>query len=187
MTKAANAYLATQVTTTTQGELLIMLYDAAIKFLKQAKERMEAKDFAKKGILISRAIDIISELASSLNKEKGGEIAEKLSSLYLFCNVQLAKANLKMNTKMIDDVINILSNIRSAYAEILPEVEGKGSDASKATQSPKPAPDPQTQILPEQAAKPAAQPPADSAVESPKKTPVNLARQRAASAYGNSV
>ncbi|SKA74886.1 flagellar protein FliS [Paucidesulfovibrio gracilis DSM 16080] len=123
MSKAAHAYLATQVTTTTQGQLLIMLYDAAIKFLKQAKERIEAKDYAKKGILISRAMDIISELANSLNRDKGGKLANNLDSLYMFCNIRLAKANLKMDTRMIDEVLNILENIRSAYAQIVPETE----------------------------------------------------------------
>ncbi len=135
MSKAANAYLTTQVTTTSQGQLLVMLYDAGIKFLKQAKEYMIAKDYAKKGILISRAMDIITELASSLNKDKGGQIAENLQSLYTFCNIRLAKANMKMDTKMLDDVINILSNIRDAYSQILPQVEGEGSTTATAAAS----------------------------------------------------
>lgn len=130
MSKAANAYLATQVTTTSQGQLLIMLYDAGIKFLRQAREYMIAKDYAKKGILISRAMDIITELASSLNKERGGQIAENLQSLYTFCNIELAKANMKMDTKKIDDVVNILSNIRDAYSQILPQVEGETSQTA---------------------------------------------------------
>ncbi|MGE4469123.1 MAG: flagellar export chaperone FliS [Desulfovibrio sp.] len=132
MSKAAHAYLATQVTTTTQGQLLVMLYDAAIKFLKQAKERIEAKDYAKKGILISRAMDIISELANSLNRDKGGQLANNLDSLYMFCNIRLAKANLKMDTKMIDEVLNILENIRSAYAQIVPETERQISGQARA-------------------------------------------------------
>ncbi|MBU1247826.1 MAG: flagellar export chaperone FliS [Proteobacteria bacterium] len=127
MSKAANAYLTTQVTTTSQGQLLVLLYDAGIKFLKQAKEYMIAKDYAKKGILISRAMDIITELACSLNKDKGGQIAENLQSLYTFCNIRLAQANMKMEPNKIDDVINILSNIRDAYAQILPQVEGEAS------------------------------------------------------------
>jgi flagellar protein FliS len=131
MSKAANAYLATQVTTTSQGRLLVMLYDAGIKFLKQAKEYMLAKDYAKKGILISRAIDIISELASSLNKEKGGQIAENLQALYTYCNFELARANLRMDAAKLDEIVNILTNLRDAYAQILPTVEGEGSPAGR--------------------------------------------------------
>ncbi len=123
MSKAAQAYLSTQVSTTNQGELLIMLYDAGIKFMKQAREYIVAKDFAKKGILISKAMDIIAELSSSLNKEQGGQIAENLQAIYNFCHMELAKANIQMSTKKLDDVINIITNIRNAYAQIIPETE----------------------------------------------------------------
>ncbi|WP_432735640.1 flagellar export chaperone FliS [Maridesulfovibrio sp. FT414] len=127
MQRAAHAYLSTQIHTTSKGELLIMLYDAAIKFMKQAKIKIEERDYAAKGILISKAIEVISELTSSLNKEKGGELAENLSQLYLFCNTQLLQANLKMDTKKLDDVIKIIDGIASAYREIIPTVEAQAA------------------------------------------------------------
>lgn len=126
MANPARAYLATQVETTTQGELLIMLYEAAIKFLRRAKVEIDNKDYAKKGIYISKAMAIIHELAECLNKEKGGEITPKLGSLYQFCTAQLIKANIRLDNKRIDDVINILDGLRSAYAQIIPAHEGKG-------------------------------------------------------------
>lgn len=131
MANPARAYLATQVETTTQGELLIMLYEAAIKFLKRAKVEIDNKDYAKKGIYLSKAMAIIHELSESLNKEKGGDITPRLSSLYQFCTSQLIKANIRMNKKMIDDVIKILDGIRSAYAQIVPAVDGKAAPGDK--------------------------------------------------------
>lgn len=121
MHKAAHAYLSTQVQTTSKGELLIMLYDAAIKFMKQAKIKIREKDYAAKGILISKAIEVIAELAASLNKDKGGELAENLNKLYLFCNTRLLMANLKMDTDKIDEVIKIIEGVSSAYKEIIPK------------------------------------------------------------------
>lgn len=118
MHKAANAYMQTHVTTTTPGHLVVMLYDGAITFLEQAKQEIEAKNFAKKGILISQALDIIAELDGSLNNEKGGELAQNLHRLYMYCNTRLLRANLKMDTAIIDEVIGILSSFRSAFAEI---------------------------------------------------------------------
>ena len=118
MHKAANAYMQTQVTTTTPGHLVVMLYDGAITFLEQAKEEIQAKNFAKKGILISQALDIIAELDSSLNTEKGGEISRNLHKLYMYCNSRLLQANLKMDTGLVDEVIGILSTFRSAFSEI---------------------------------------------------------------------
>ncbi|MBI9079024.1 MAG: flagellar export chaperone FliS [Pseudodesulfovibrio sp.] len=129
MANPARAYLTTQVETTTQGELLIMLYEAAIKFLKRAKIEIDNKDYAKKGIYISKAMAIIHELAECLNKEKGGDITPKLSQLYLFCTTQLVKANIRLDNKMIDEVINILDGLRSAYAQIVPIYEGKTAPA----------------------------------------------------------
>jgi len=116
--RAANAYMQTQVTTTTPGHLVVMLYSGAITFLEQAKQHMEARNYAKKGILISQALDIIAELDGSLNVEKGGEIAKNLHQLYTYCNTRLLMANLKMDTAIVDEVIGILSQFRSAFDEI---------------------------------------------------------------------
>ncbi len=118
MHRAANAYMQTHVITTTPGHLVVMLYDGAITFLEQAKEEIQAKHYDKKGILISQALDIIAELDSSLNAEKGGELARNLHPLYMYCNTRLLMANLKMDTSLVDEVINILSSFRSAFAEI---------------------------------------------------------------------
>jgi flagellar protein FliS len=118
MHKAANAYMQTQVTTTTPGHLLVLLYDGAISFLEQAKIHIHEKNYAQKGILISQALDIIAELDGSLNTEKGGDIAKNLHSLYIYCNSRLLSANLKMEIEPIDEVIGILSTFRSAFAEI---------------------------------------------------------------------
>lgn len=119
MHKAAQKYLATQVTTTDQGQLLILLYDAAIKFLNQAKLMIDEKNYAQKGILIAKALDILSELASSLNKDKGGELADSLNQLYFYCNTRLLMANLKMDKAIIDEVVKIISGVRDAYAQII--------------------------------------------------------------------
>ncbi|MCG8529285.1 MAG: flagellar export chaperone FliS [Desulfovibrionales bacterium] len=119
MKTAAQAYFSTQVSTTSQGQLLIMLYEGCIKFLNQAKVSIEEKDVAKKGVLISRAMDIINELDGSLNAEAGGEIAKNLHQLYLFCNTRLLKANLHMECSHIDEVLKIIDGLRDAYAQII--------------------------------------------------------------------
>lgn len=118
MIKGAKAYLKTQVNTTSQGDLLIMLYTGAIKYLQQAKEHIDAKDFAQKGILISKAMDVIAELDQSLNAEKGGEVAQNLHQLYFYCSTRLLKANMKMDKDIIDEIIRILEGLREAFMEI---------------------------------------------------------------------
>lgn len=124
MLKAAKAYLSTQVTTATQGDLLLLLYDTAIKHIKLAKDKIAERDFAAKGILISKAIEIVSELHESLNKEKGGEVAKNLSKVYFLCNTRLLQANIELNPNRLDEVVGILSGLRQAFAQIIPGQEG---------------------------------------------------------------
>ena len=118
MQKAAQAYIQTQVTTTTQGDLLILLFDGCIKFLRQAKERMAAKDYAQKGILISKALDILAELQGTLKPQADNSLVNNLKQLYLLCSTKLLSANLHMSQDMVDEVINILISIRGAFAQI---------------------------------------------------------------------
>lgn len=183
MQRAAKAYLQTQVTTTNQGQILLMLYDAAINFLKQAQERMAEKDYAKKGILISKALDILTELASSLNVQKGGELAENLGKLYFFCSTQLLQANLKMDQNKVAEVVKILTSLRSAWQQV---VENGGATApqpvSVAAPAAQPAPvaqaEPTAQPAPSQAENAAAadrtSPDAAPAQSAPEAAPVPL-------------
>ena len=125
MQSAARTYFQTQVTTTTQGDLLIMLFDAALKFLRQAKEKIAEKNYAQKGILISKALDILSELQGSLNAQKGGDLADRLQKLYFFCSTRLLAANLKLDVTKIDEVMHIMEGLRDAFNEANGQVATK--------------------------------------------------------------
>jgi flagellar protein FliS len=107
-----------------------MLYEGAIKYLHQAKDKIDEKDYAAKGILISKAIDVISELDESLNVQKGGQIAENLHGLYFYCNTRLLQANMDMDKQIVDEVLNVLENIKAAFLEI--SSQQSGLDASTA-------------------------------------------------------
>ena len=73
------AYQDNSVTTQPKGRLVVMLYEGAIKFLKQAADAVEASDFEKKAKFLSKAVDIITALNGSLEMESGGEVAERRS------------------------------------------------------------------------------------------------------------
>lgn len=136
MQKAQQAYLQTQVTTTSQGEMVVMLYDGAIKFLQQAKEKIVERNYAEKGILISKSLDIIAELDASLNVEKGGELSNNLHSLYLYSQGRLLQANLKMDVAIVDEVIKILSSLRGAFAQIINSPEALKAQKQAPEQAP---------------------------------------------------
>ncbi|MHC1791463.1 flagellar export chaperone FliS [Solidesulfovibrio sp.] len=158
MQSAVKTYIQTQISTTTQGDLVIMLFDAALKFLHQAKEKMAERNYAQKGILISKALDILSELQGSLNVNKGGELAERLQKLYFFCSSRLLTANLKMDVDKVDEVVGILTGLRGAFSEANAMVTTKAVPSS-ATQPPRSNPAATTLGRSHLGAGPAAMPP----------------------------
>jgi flagellar secretion chaperone FliS len=137
MQSAARSYFQTQVTTTTQGDLVVMLFDAALKFLHQAKEKMLEKNYAQKGVLISRALDILTELQGSLNVKKGGDLADRLLKLYFYCSATLLTANLKMDTAKVDEVVHILDGLRDAFSQANEQVTTKAVPVSATQTAPR--------------------------------------------------
>ncbi len=111
-------YISTQVSTADRLQLVVMLYDGAIKFLNQAKEKMAAQDAAGKGLFIGKALDIIAELNASLNFQEGKEVAANLFHLYNFMTAHLTRANLNWDAAALEDVINILVQLRDAWEAV---------------------------------------------------------------------
>lgn len=114
----ANLYHNTTVTTQNRGRLIVLLYDGAIKFLRQAAVNIQAKDYQAKGRNIRKAQDIILELNTVLDMENGGEVASNLRSLYNFLNHHLTQANVKCDADMIQEVIRILETLNQSWKTI---------------------------------------------------------------------
>ncbi|MBN1696930.1 MAG: flagellar export chaperone FliS [Spirochaetales bacterium] len=114
------AYKETQIKSATPGQLIIMLYDGAIKNINIAIEGFEKK--SKKLDMISNAIikaqDIVSELMVALDFEKGGDIAKNLFSIYVFINRELLNANIRKDVTHLETVKKILTELRDAWSQI---------------------------------------------------------------------
>ena len=95
----ANQYKQTAVKTANRGQLLLMLYEAAIKNVKKATAAIEQKKIADKGMAIGKAHDIINELMNTLDFDTGGGIARDLERLYAFMTEQLIKANMASSSE----------------------------------------------------------------------------------------
>ncbi len=110
-------YKQTRVETAGPLQLIIMLYDGAIRFTRQAAHAIEERDYEKANEYLKRAQDIIDELNFSLNLE-AGDIAKNLQQLYEFINHQLVQANIKKDAASLQSVERILVTLRSAWDEL---------------------------------------------------------------------
>jgi flagellar protein FliS len=114
------AYKETNIRTASQGKLIVMLYEEAIRQLDLAIQELENKtrklDIVHNAIV--KAQDIVTELMVSLDFEKGGEIAKNLLGLYLFFNRQLLEANVRKDPAMLKDVRKLLQELKDAWAQI---------------------------------------------------------------------
>jgi flagellar protein FliS len=104
-----------------------MMYEGAIKFLKQARSGLEEDDIAKFCRFLSKGQAIIAELMNTLDFEKGGTIARDLDRLYDFMLFYLTEANLYRDAQRITKVIALIDTIYSAYKEI---IEGNKSETT---------------------------------------------------------
>ena len=112
-------YQETTVTTQSKGQLVVMLYEGAIKFLKKAIEQLEQKDYAAKGNYINKARDIINELNTVLDMEAAPEFSMNLRKLYLFMGRHLSEANVKKDPQKIKEVISLLEELNKGWKAIV--------------------------------------------------------------------
>jgi flagellar protein FliS len=108
-------YLKMQVNTASPGDLILMLYNGCIKFMKQGLEAIKRRDFEVKNENIKKAQDIIDELVIALNMKY--DIAKQLASLYDFINRQLVEANVKLNEQSLEVAIDMITELRDTWAE----------------------------------------------------------------------
>ena len=111
-------YRENAITTQGRGRLIVLLYEGAIRFLKQAVADLQNNDMAGKGRNINKAKDVLYELGSVLDAEQGGEIAENLKSLYNFMQHHLNQANLRKDVQMIQEVITLLEELNQGWRAI---------------------------------------------------------------------
>lgn len=116
--KGVDTYQETAITTQTQGKLIVMLYDGAIKFLKLAIIEIQANNPEGKGKYIGKAMDIINELDVVLDMDAGGEVATNLRSLYLFMVAHLNKANREQSIPKVQEVIKLLEELNQSWKAI---------------------------------------------------------------------
>lgn len=99
-------------------ELIQMLLDGAVERINRAKYHIQNNEVKEKGEQISKTISILDGLKVSLDMEKGGEIAANLEALYDYMQRQLLMANVENKPENLDEVLSLLNEIRTGWAQI---------------------------------------------------------------------
>ncbi len=123
-----NKYKQTSVTTASRGQVLLMLYEGAIKHTKRAIEGLNEKNLSKKGEAILKVQDIVNELSLSLNHDVGGNISQDLERLYNFIIDQITTANMKNELKPLQDALKILETLYEGWVGALQQIAKQGGD-----------------------------------------------------------
>lgn len=110
-----NQYQNNSILTASPERILIMLYDGAIRFVRQARAAIDAGDRGAKATAIRKAVAIVTEFSNTLDREIGGDVSADLSRLYDFVIGELVSVNVHGDAKRLDPVEKILLELREAF------------------------------------------------------------------------
>lgn len=119
-------YKQTQVETAPREQILLMLYDGAVKFLNIAKQGFEENNIEKIHNNIIKAQNIITEFQATLDMENGGTFAKNLFSLYDYLNRRLLEANIKKRVDYLDEVLRHVTSLRDTWREAIQKFKAAG-------------------------------------------------------------
>lgn len=112
-----NQYQQNQIMTASKEQILIMLYDGAIKFCRQATAANNAGNATEKLGRIAKVFAIVTEFSNSLNHEIGPEIAADLDALYQFMLRELNLARTDTSGEHLENVEKLLVDLRLTWGE----------------------------------------------------------------------
>lgn len=116
--KIANEYRKNAVNGASPLQLVIMLYDGALRFMEAGKHAMGQRDLQRQNDNLQRAQRIIMELMACLDMQQGGEIAKNLLAIYTYILNELVNANIKDDPHAIDRSMKIISELRESWVKV---------------------------------------------------------------------
>jgi flagellar protein FliS len=110
-----NAYMESRILSADPTELVCLLYQAAVSEVRSARRHLQEKDIRARSAAITKAHDILSELATVLDHRRGGEIAQNLARLYDYMMRRLIEANFKQIDEPLADVLGLLTTLKEGW------------------------------------------------------------------------
>lgn len=118
MNKQLATYQRAQINGASQRDLIVMCYKGGIKYLLDSRQKLEAGDINGFSEAIEKAHRVIVHLYTTLDMEKGGEIAEKLAELYAFLINQIYLLNATKSLELFDGIIKVMTTLKEGWEGI---------------------------------------------------------------------
>ena len=118
----AAAYRRGDVLAATPGQLVVLLYDGALRFLRQATVALREREIERAHNTLRYAERIIAHLDGTLDYNQG-ELPQRLHMIYAFCLVHLGKARTNLDPSKVEEVSDMLRELREAWSQVAAEVE----------------------------------------------------------------
>lgn len=115
ITSPYEKYRQSSVQTSTPGQLLLMLYDGAIRFIRAGIDSLQKKDLQKANLNLGKSQSIVNELLSTLDRSYA--VSEGLASLYEYINHLLIESNVKKTVAPAEEALGYLMDLRETFAE----------------------------------------------------------------------
>lgn len=117
-------YRQSSVQTSTPAQLVLMLYDGAIRFIRAGLDGLKRDDLEKTNINLGKAQTIVSELMSTLDNNY--EVSKNLYSLYEYTNFLLVEANIRKDTTKAEEAVGYLIELRETWLQASKIAAGLG-------------------------------------------------------------
>lgn len=125
MQRYTSQYQQSQIMTANPGELLLLTYDAAIRFLREAGDAMSRHDLYAQSTAVVRTQHILQYLRGTLNHDANPELADRLDGIYGYLLDELTQANIHDDLPKIESAVGLLATLRSAWEEA--ELQARGA------------------------------------------------------------
>jgi flagellar secretion chaperone FliS len=114
--RGANAYRRMEAETRSPMELVVMLYDGAIRFITEARDAIARNDVRTRTDASRRALEIVSELQNTLNVSDGGDIALELDRLYTYMSTRILEVT-RGDAAAADEIHKLLVTLREGWSQ----------------------------------------------------------------------
>lgn len=132
MSNPYQRYKQTAILSASKEQVMLMLYEGAIRFTKIAIQAAQDNNIPERGKNILKAYDIILEFQASLNHNVAGDLPKQLDQLYTYMLEQYSKANMTGNIEALQSCLKVLENLYDGWDQVINKTKNENDQSGGA-------------------------------------------------------